>query len=107
MDKVNFINGKWRLSAKARESGSFEYKDGDWFPKSKKKKKSQPKSTKTNKKMNCVGFPLGQIKEALKISLLYMLSGALGVSLAFNVVWCIEKTKLEQENLELLHLLNK
>ena len=106
MKKVNFINGKWRLSAKARESGEFEYKDGDWHPKN-KKTKTNSNPPKKVKKMSCGAFPLGKIKEACKVATLYILSGTLGVSLAFNVIWYIEKRNAERQSLELLEILQK
>ena len=107
MDKVNFTNGKWRLSAQARESGDFEYRSGDWFPKEKKKSKAKPKLVKTTKKMNCGFFPLDKIKEICQMTILYTLSGILGISLALNVIWYFEKRQLEQQNLELLEIISK
>ena len=105
MSKVNYINGKWRLSPKARESGEFVYRDGDWYPET--KKKTNPNPEKETKKMNCGTFPLGKIKETCRMLTLYILSGALGMSLAFNLIWYIEKRNTEKENLELLEILQE
>jgi hypothetical protein len=102
---TDYINGKWRISPRARESGNYEYKNGDWYPKSNKKQKSKPQPPK--KKMNCGAFPLGPIKEFCKIATLYVLSGALGISLAFNLVWYAEKRHLERQNLQLLETANE
>ncbi len=107
MSNVNFTNGKWRLSARARESGDFVYKDGDWFPKTKKKQKPQPKTPETNKKMNCGAFPLGKIKEFLKITTIYAISSMLGVSLAVNVFLYLEVRALEINNLQLIEILKE
>ena len=38
---------------------------------------------------------------------LYILSGALGMSLAFNLIWYIEKRNTEKQNLELLEILQE
>ena len=103
-EKVYFANGKWKLSPRAQESGEYEYKNGDWYPK-KKQKKLKPQPPK--KKMNCGAFPLGPIKEFCKMATLYILSGTLGVSLAFNLIWYLEKRHLEKQNLELLHIIKK
>tara|TARA_B100000959_G_C14928355_1_gene602491 strand:- start:472 stop:792 length:321 start_codon:yes stop_codon:yes gene_type:complete len=106
VNKVNYTNGKWRLSPRTRESNDYEYKNGDWHPRQKEKKqKLKPQPLK--KKMNCGAFPLGRIKEFCSIATLYILSGALGVSLAFNLIWYIEKRHLEQQNLELLEVIKK
>jgi hypothetical protein len=107
MKNTNYVNGKWRITPRAAESGDYAYKNGDWYPKEKTKKEQKPKPYKKTKKMNCGAFPLGKIKEALKITTLYILSGTLGISLAFNVVWYIEKRHLEQQNLQLLEVVNE
>ena len=104
-EDVSYINGKWRLTSKAKESGDYVYRNGDWHPVSKRQPKITPKTPKTpkkRKKMNCGAFPLGKIKEFCRVATLYLLSGALGVSLAFNVFWYLEKRELEQQNLEML-----
>lgn len=105
--KVDFINGKWRLSPRARESGEFELRDGDWHPKPKKKQKQTLKPQTVRKKMSCGAFPLGKIKEFCKVATLYLLSGALGVSLAINVFLYMEKRASEINNLKLLEILKQ
>ena len=104
-DKVNFMNGKWSLSAKAKESGDYVYHEGDWHHKEKKKlqKKTQP----TKKKMNCVGFPSGKIRSALETLGVYLVSSVLGVSLAFNVFLFMHTRDLENQNLQLIEILDK
>ena len=106
MKNVRYANGKWEISAKAQESGNYEYHDGDWYPKTKKKQEPVPKQRKI-KKMNCGAFPLGKIKEFCRVATLYILSGALGISLALNVFWYMEKRYLENQNLQLKETLEK
>jgi len=104
-DKVNFVNGKWSLSSKAKESGNYVYHEGDWHYREKKKyqKKLQP----TKNKMNCVGFPSGKIKSTLEMLTAYAVSSLLGVSLALNIVFYIQSKNLEKQNLELIEILQK
>lgn len=104
-DKVNFVNGKWSLSAKAKESGDYVYHEGDWHHK--EKKKSQKKSQPTKKKMNCVGFPSGKIRSTLEVLGVYIISSVLGVSLAFNVFLFMQMRNVEQQNLQLIEILDK
>lgn len=116
--KIDFINGKWNLSPRARESGEFELRNGDWYPKSSKKQKPtslarvmspshKPKLKKKVKKMHCGAFPLGKIKEFCKTATLHLLSGALGISLAINIFLYMEKRTLEINNLKLLEALKQ
>ena len=104
-DKVNFVNGKWSLSAKAKESGDYVYHEGDWHYKERKKAQKKPQPTKN--KMNCVGFPLGKIKSTLEILTAYVISSLWGVSLAFNIFFYIQFKNIEQQNLELIEILQK
>ena len=107
MKNTDYVNGKWRITPRAAESGDYVYKNGDWFPKKREKQKQKLKSQPPKKKMNCGAFPLGAIKEFCKMTTLYILSGALGISLAFNLIWFIEKNHLEQQNLQLLEAINE
>jgi len=104
-EKVNFVNGKWSLSAKAKESGDYVYHEGDWHYKGGKKlqKKSQP----IKKKMNCVGFPSGKIRSTLEVLGVYLISSILGVSLAFNVFLFMHTRNLENQNLQLIELMDE
>jgi hypothetical protein len=102
-DKAVYVNGKWQLNAR-EDASDYEYHDGDWHPKKKKKQKITPKPQKRIKKMNCGAFPLGSIKEFCKTATLYLLSAALGMSLALNVFWYMENRSLERQNLQLLEV---
>ena len=104
-DKVNFVNGKWSLSAKAKESGDYVYHEGDWHYKRSKKLQKKPQPTK--KKMNCVGFPSGKIRSTLEVLGVYLVSSILGVSLAFNVFLFMHSRNLENQNLQLIEILNE
>ena len=108
-DKVNFVNGKWSLSAKAKESGDYAYHEGDWHYRGGKKlqKKIQKKSQPIKKKMNCVGFPSGKIRSTLEVLGVYLVSSVLGVSLAFNVFLFMHTRSLENQNLQLIEILDK
>jgi hypothetical protein len=103
-DKAIYVNGKWQLNPLENPS-HYEYHEGDWFPKTVEKKKNTPKPQKKVKKMSCGTFPLGTIKEFCKVATLYILSGALGMSLALNVFWYMEKRTLELQNLQLLEII--
>ena len=103
MKNANYIGGKWRITAKARESRNYEYKDGDWHPKKKKKQTQKLFKPQTRKKKNmCGSFPLQSIKNGLAMAGMYIFSGILGISLAFNVFLYMQTKLLEQHNLQLL-----
>ncbi len=115
-DRAVYLNGKWQLNARENTS-DYEYHDGDWFPKSSKKQPSplaevmspslKHKPKKKVKKMQCGAFPLGRIKEFCKAATLYLLSAALGMSLALNVFWYMENRSLERQNLQLFEVLQE
>ena len=108
MKKANYIGGKWRITAKARESQDYEYKDGDWHPKKKKKQTQKLFKPQTRKKKNmCGSFPLQSIKDGLALAGMYIFSGVLGISLAFNVFLYMQMRNLEQQNLQLLEVVNE
>ena len=107
MKNTDYVNGKWRIAPRAAESGDYVYKNGDWFPRKREKQKQTLKSQTVRKKMHCGAFPLGKIKEFCKVATLYILSGTLGISLAFNLVWYVEKRHLERQNLQLLEAINE
>ena len=107
-DKVDFVNGKWMLSHKAKESGDYVFSNGDWHYKGREKsQKLQKKLQPTKKKMSCVGFPSGKIKSTLEVLGVYLVSSVLGVSLAFNVFLFMHTRNLENQNLELIEILDK
>ena len=103
MKNANYANGKWRITPRAQESGDYEYKRGDWYPKKKKKQTQKLFKPQTRKKKNmCGSFPLQSIKNGLAMAGMYIFSGILGISLAFNVFLYMQTKLLEQHNLQLL-----
>jgi hypothetical protein len=108
MKNADYIGGKWRITPKAKESRNFEYKNGDWYPK-KKKKQTQKlfKSQTRKKKTMCGSFPLQTIKNGLAMAGMYIFSSVLGVSLAFNIFLYMQMKNLEQQNLQLLEVVNE
>ena len=105
MKNANYINGKWRITPRAAESGDYEYKGGDWYPK--KEKQTLFKSQTRKKKVMCGGFPLQSIKNILATGGLYIFSGILGFSLAFNIFLYMQTKLLEQHNLQLLEVVGE
>jgi hypothetical protein len=104
MKNANYVNGKWRITPRAQESGDYEYKGGDWYPKKKKKQTQTLFKLKTRKKNMCGGFPLQSIKNILATASVYIFSAILGISLAFNVFLYMQTKLLEQHNLGLLEV---
>ena len=104
MKNANYVNGKWRITPRAQESGDYEYKGGDWYPKKKKKQTQKLFKLQTRKKNMCGVFPLQSIKNILASAGLYIFSSVLGISLAFNVFLYMQMKNLEQQNLELLEV---
>ena len=107
MKNANYIGGKWRITPKARESRNYEYKDGDWHPKKKKKQTQKLFKPQTQKKNMCGSFPLQTIKNGLAMAGMYIFSSVLGVSLAFNIFLYMQMKNLEQQNLQLLEVVNE
>jgi hypothetical protein len=107
MKNANYVNGKWRITPRAQESGDYEYKRGDWYPKKKKKQTQKLFKPQTRKKNMCGGFPLQSIKNILATVGLYIFSGILGISLAFNVFLYMQTKLLEQHNLQLLEVVGE
>jgi hypothetical protein len=108
MKNANYIGGKWRIAPKARESRNYEYKDGDWHPKKKKKQTQKLFKPQTRKKKTmCGSFPLQSIKNILATAGMYIFSSVLGVSLAFNIFLYMQMRNLEQQNLQLLEVVNE
>jgi hypothetical protein len=109
MENAEYIGGKWRITPKARESREFEYKDGDWYPKKKKKQAQQTlfESKPRKKKTMCGSFPLQSIKNILATAGMYIFSSVLGVSLAFNIFLYMQMRNVEQQNLQLIEVINK
>ena len=108
MKNANYIGGKWRITAKARESRNYEYKDGDWHPKKKKKQTQKLFKPQTRKKKTmCGSFPLQSIKNILTTAGMYIFSSVLGVSLAFNIFLYMHMKNLEQQNLQLLEVIDE
>ena len=108
MKNTFFTNGKWRITPRAAESGNYEYKDGDWYPKKKKKQTQKLFTPQTRKKKTmCGAFPLQTIKNGLAMAGMYIFSSVLGVSLAFNIFLYMQMRNLEQQNLQLLEVVNE
>ena len=107
MKNTFFINGKWRITPRAAESGNYEYKDGDWYPKKEKKQTQTLFKPQTQKKNMCGSFPLQTIKNGLAMASMYIFSSVLGVSLAFNIFLYMQMKNLEQQNLRLLEVANE
>ena len=108
MKNADYIGGKWRITPKAKESRNFEYKNGDWYPKKKKKQTQKLFKPKTRKKkIMCGSFPLQTIKNGLAMAGMYIFSSVLGVSLAFNIFLYMQMRNLEQQNLQLLEVVNE
>jgi hypothetical protein len=104
MKNANYVNGKWRITPRAQESGDYEYKGGDWYPKKKEKQTQTLFKLKTRKKNMCGAFPLQTIKNILATASVYVFSAILGISLAFNVFLYMQTKLLEQHNLKLLEV---
>ncbi len=108
MKNADYIGGKWRITPKAKESRNFEYKNGDWYPKKKKKQTQKLFKPQTRKKKTmCGSFPLQTIKNGLAMAGMYIFSSVLGVSLAFNIFLYMQMRNLEQQNLQLLEVVNE
>ena len=107
MKNTDYVNGKWRITPRAAESGDYEYKGGDWYPKKKKEQTQKLFKPQTRKKNMCSGFPLQTIKNGLAMAGMYIFSSVLGVSLAFNIFLYMQMKNLEQQNLQLLEVVNE
>jgi len=107
MKNANFVNGKWRITSRAAESGNYVYKNGDWYPKEKKQTRTLFKLQTRKKKNMCGAFPLQSIKNILATAVLYIFSSILGISLAFNVFLYTQTRNLEQQNLRLLEVVDE
>jgi len=104
---ADYIDGKWKITPRAQESGDYEYKGGDWYPKKKKKQTQKLFKPLTQKKNMCGSFPLQTIKNGLAMVGMYVFSSILGISLAFNIFLYIQTKSLEQQNLQLLEVVNE
>ena len=107
MKNTNYVNGKWRITPRAAESGDYEYKGGDWYPKKKKKQTQKLFEPQTRKKNMCGSFPLQTIKNGLAMAGMYIFSSVLGISLAFNIFLYMQMKNLEQQNLRLLEVVGE
>ena len=107
MKNADYINGKWRITPRAAESGNYEYKGGDWYPKKKKQTQTLFKSRTQKKKTMCGAFPLQSIKNILATASLYIFSSVLGISLAFNIFLYMQMKNLERQNLQLLEVVSE